>query len=208
MDKFRNKYRIPSSRWQKWDYGSNAAYYVTICTQHRLYYFGDVILNEENRKIMQFTEMGAIARQYWLDIPNHFPFVELDEFVIMPNHVHGIIIINKSGNKQSEKTRLTVETRLIASPLQSTPQTISKSSTTGGVTGIKNPMIYENLSRVIRWYKGRCSFEIRKIAADFTWQSRFHDRVIRNYQEYVAMRDYILHNIEKWNKDSPLNDFP
>ena len=89
-DRYKNKYRIPSARWSEWDYGSNAAYFVTICTAHRERFFGEIVQGE-----MQLSEIGLIAQEYWLRIPSHFPFVVLDAFVIMPNHVHGIIVINK-----------------------------------------------------------------------------------------------------------------
>ncbi len=90
MEKFRDKYRIPSSRLQNWDYGWNAPYFVTICTAKREYYFGEI----KNRKI-HLSGIGKIAQQFWQEIPKHFPFVILDAFVVMPNHVHGIIIIDK-----------------------------------------------------------------------------------------------------------------
>jgi putative transposase len=87
-EKFKNKYRIPSARLQNWDYGWNASYFLTICTQNRQCFFGD-ITNAE----MELSEIGEIAHKYWNEIPAHFPFVKLDAFVVMPNHVHGIIII-------------------------------------------------------------------------------------------------------------------
>ena len=90
MEKFRDKYRIPSSRLQNWDYGWNAPCFVTICTAKMDCYFGEIA----NRK-MQLSDIGKIAQKFWLEIPNHFPFVILDAFVVMPNHVHGIIIIDK-----------------------------------------------------------------------------------------------------------------
>jgi len=150
MDKFKNKYRIPSARLQSWDYGINGAYFITICTQNREHFFGNVVDG-----IMQLNELGQLAENYWLEIPNHFPFIELGNFVVMPNHTHGILIIDKMDAP-------TVETRLIAS-LQSQSQT----ETNGGFAGTKNPMFHENISRIIRWYKGLCSFEMRKINADF-----------------------------------------
>ena len=224
MEKFHGKYRIPSSRWQKWDYGSNAAYFVTICTRHHECYFGKIVSSPD--KTMQYSPLGSIAYQYWTESPKHFPFVNLDVFVIMPNHVHAIVVINKpdDGNAGDSETpdygETPVEKRLIASPkwnenimdnetrliasLHSSNQ--STSVQYGGITGNHNPMIHDNLSRIIRWYKGRCSFEIRKIACDFTWQPRFHDRVVRNYDEYMAIKDYILHNIENWKEDSLLGD--
>ena len=101
-EKFQNKYRIPSARLLNWDYGWNAAYYVTICTHNRECYFGEIVKpnNCKSSQIMQLSEIGNIAKKYWLEIPAHFPFVELDAFVIMPNHIHGIIIINKSDDKR------------------------------------------------------------------------------------------------------------
>ena len=90
MDKFNNKYRIPSARLQSWDYGSNGAYFITICTKHRQHLFGEIYNNE-----MQLNDSGQLAEKYWLEIPTHFPFIELGNFVVMPNHTHGILIIDK-----------------------------------------------------------------------------------------------------------------
>ena len=90
-EKFRNKYRIPSARLQSWDYGWNSAYFITICTHNRTNFFGKIL----NGKI-RLSEIGKIAHTYWHEIPNHFPFAALGEFIAMPNHIHGIIIINKS----------------------------------------------------------------------------------------------------------------
>jgi len=72
---------------------------------------------------------------------------------------------------------------------------------TGGFAGNKNPMLHQNISRIIRWYKGRCSFEIRKIHADFNWQSRFHDHIIRDARSFETIQNYIANNPANWNKD-------
>src|SRR4029079_11026254 len=85
------KYRIPSARLQSWDYRSNGAYFITICTKNREHYFGEILDGE-----MQLNEPGNLAEKYWIEIPDHFPFIELGNFVVMPNHVHGILIIDKS----------------------------------------------------------------------------------------------------------------
>src|SRR5262245_38528195 len=89
-DKFLNKYRIPSARLSNWDYSSNGAYFLTICTANRRKYFGEIINGE-----MQFSKIGEIANECWRQIPDHFPYFYLDEFVIMPNHIHGIVLIEK-----------------------------------------------------------------------------------------------------------------
>lgn len=93
MKKFRNKYRIPSARAHCWDYGWNGAYFITICTKKRVHYFGEI----ENKK-MVLSHAGVIADILWHEIPRRFPFVNLGEFVVMPNHIHGILILDKPGD--------------------------------------------------------------------------------------------------------------
>jgi hypothetical protein len=71
----------------------------------------------------------------------------------------------------------------------------------GGITGNNNPMLYDNLSRIIRWYKGRVTFETRKILTGFSWQSRFHDRIIHNEEQLARVRQYIINNPQNWDND-------
>jgi putative transposase len=111
MEKFKGQYRIPSARWATWDYGSNAAYFVTICTAGRTHDFGEIA----NGK-MTLTPLGQAAADCWEAIPDHFPFVVLDGFVVMPNHVHGIIIIDKpEGGSGSGPNRFGPQSKNLAS---------------------------------------------------------------------------------------------
>lgn len=190
MDKFQNKYRIASARLQNWDYGSNGSYFITICTQNREHFFGDIADG-----IMHLNEIGRLAEKFWLEIPDHFPFIELGNFVVMPNHTHGILIINKGVKKDI------MDTRLIAYPQYHSTENQNPTKQPGGFAGNKNPMFHENISRIIRWYKGRCSFEIRKIHADFAWQSLFHDHIIRDAQSFERIQTYIENNPKNWGKD-------
>ena len=99
-DKYKNKYRIPTNRLQGFDYGSNGYYFITICTKNRIHYFGEIThhnVETDNYPSLRLTEIGEMAKKFWLDIPNHFPFVILDQYVIMPNHIHGILIFNKTN---------------------------------------------------------------------------------------------------------------
>jgi len=215
MDKFNNKYRIASARLRGFDYGMNGAYFITINTHKRLHYFGDVVKTTRDDGEMQLNAIGQLAEKIWMEIPYQFPFVELGNFVVMPNHTHGILIIDNPASVQTRfiashendtrymvKTRFiasqndthnTVETRLIASlrPSDTPPKT-------GGITGQNNPMIHENISRIIRWYKGRCTFEIRKIRTDFNWQSRFYDHIIRDLEAFESIQAYIENNPKNW----------
>jgi len=144
---------------------------------------------------MQLSEIGELADQYWIEIPNLFPFVELGNYVVMPNHVHGILIIHNIHNP-------TVETRFIASDNNNETRFIaSLRKTVGGFSGDKNSMLNDNISKIIRWYKGRCSFECRKINSDFGWQSRFHDHIIRNSKSFDTIQNYIFENPLKWKND-------
>ncbi len=111
MEKFKGKYRIKSNRAEFWDYSANGLYFITIVTQNREYFFGDVI----NKK-MQLSEIGKIAKKYWFEIPKHFPFVKLGAFVVMPNHVHGIIeIANTTVQTTISKNKFGPQSKNLAS---------------------------------------------------------------------------------------------
>ena len=84
MDKFNNKYRIPSARLKNWDYGCNGAYFITICAQDKVHYFGEILNGE-----LKLNKIGQLAEKFWSEIPNHFPFVELGNFVINSDGVSG-----------------------------------------------------------------------------------------------------------------------
>ena len=204
MDKYKNKYRIPSARAPFWDYGWNAAYFVTICTQNREHYFGEITTRRDaihrvSTPQMQLSEIGQIAHDCWLAIPEHFPFATLGNHIVMPNHVHGIVVIDKPDGGRNDDTPVdaTIETRLIAS-LSGQPTGIQQP---GGFAGNKNPMLHDNLSKIIRWYKGRTSYESHKINPDFAWQPRFHDHIIRDEKSFHRISDYIINNLMNWRED-------
>jgi REP element-mobilizing transposase RayT len=93
MNKYKNKFRIPSCRLQGYDYGANGCYFITICTKNRVQYFGEVIDGE-----MQLSKIGEIAKLEWqrtFELRQDMNLM-LDEFVIMPDHFHGIIWIGKN----------------------------------------------------------------------------------------------------------------
>ncbi|GAB3173821.1 transposase [Telluribacter humicola] len=91
--KYQNKYRVASARWQQWDYSWDAAYFITICTRDRTNFFGKVIDGK-----MVLSPVGVIADVLWHEITNHARNVALGEFVVMPNHVHGILILDRNGD--------------------------------------------------------------------------------------------------------------
>lgn len=100
-ERFKNKYRNETTRLKSWNYGWNGSYFITICTKDRERHFGEIEKDE-----MYLSEIGKIANRCWEDIPNHFPFVKLGEFIVMPNHVHGIIIIDKKDDGRFSKSNV------------------------------------------------------------------------------------------------------
>jgi len=184
LEKFQDKYRIQSSRLPIWDYGSNAAYFVTICTKDRICWFGKI---QDTKMVL--SEIGEIANKCWLEINQHFPFVNLDAYIVMPNHIHGIVLIEKPEYKQN-KINL-VETQDFAS-LQRQPN--SHFNKFGPQS--------KNLASIIRGFKIGVSNRARLLHPNFSWQPRFHDHIIRNETDYNRICDYILNNPARWFFDS------
>jgi putative transposase len=103
MTLYQNRYRIESTRLPNYNYASDGTYFVTIVTKNRVDFFGKIIQSKEYTiPHMQLSTMGKIVKKCWLDLPNHYPNCILDEFRIMPNHVHGIIIIDNDGNDKMQ----------------------------------------------------------------------------------------------------------
>lgn len=177
MDKFDNKYRITSARLKGWNYSSIGAYFITICTHNFQPFFGRVYDCE-----MYLSEIGKIAEEHWIEIPNHFPFIILDRFVIMPNHIHGILILNESEEHNIvhiRKEELHTEKSKAMSDISPKPGLIST---------------------IIRSYKSIVTKNARSIDESFVWQPRFHDHIIRNNQSFNNIQNYIENNPRNWNE--------
>ncbi|MBK8723767.1 MAG: transposase [Saprospiraceae bacterium] len=200
MEKFKDKYRIPSSRLQTWDYGSNGSYFITICTKNREHFFGEIVDGE-----MQLNDIGKIAEQYWLEISNHFSFIELGNFVVMPNHVHGILIIDKpdtvDGNGNTvvalvETLQCNVSTNATHATNATNPTTANKNEQMAKISPKSG-----TISTIVRSYKSAVSKNAHLIHADFEWQPRFHDHIIRDARSFETIQNYIANNPLNWQKD-------
>ena len=163
--KFRKVYfRLPN-----WDYREEGAYFITICTKDRVHFFGEI----ENRK-MKLSPIGEIAKACWLEIEAHFSNVHLREFIFMPDHMHGVIVIDKSKLTGSDPVILR-DNRF---------QNIGKNS----------------ISSIVGSFKSAVSRKSRMMNPAFGWQSRFHDRVIRSSMELDRIEYYIKRNVKNYNK--------
>jgi putative transposase len=174
MDSYTNKYRINSARLSDWDYGSNGFYFVTICTKNKRPFFGEIVETEassvetQNFASLQSTDIGLIASQYWTEIPVHFPFVELDEFIIMPDHLHGILLFNKKEKRDWQPNKAGPQSQNLASVIRGFKAGVKKYATMNNINFEWQPRYYD---RVIR--NADELERIRKYIADnpYKWTS-------------------------------------
>ena len=198
MTLYKNKYRVESARLKGWDYSSPGYYFITICTKNRECLFGNVVQGE-----IVLSEMGKMAEQYWREIPVHFNGIKLDEFVVMPNHIHGIISIVETPVVETPVVETpVVETPVVETPIVETPNlgvsTIGVNDT-GNDHDIKNT---PNIGIIINQYKRICTIRIRTSNPGIpVWQPRFHDHIIRDENELNRIRQYIIDNPVNWEKD-------
>lgn len=101
-DKYQNKYRIKSTRMQNWDYRWNGKYFITICTYKMQHLFGEIIDQK-----LEISNVGVLADVFWHEIKNHTDNIELDAFVVMPNHIHGVLIIDNPFRIDAEGNQIT-----------------------------------------------------------------------------------------------------
>ena len=172
-------------RYKNYDYSQGGMYFVTICTKEREMFFGEI-----NCGKMELSEIGLIADKFWQEIPIHLPFVILDAFAIMPNHIHGIIEIEKDGVVDS------VGTGHCPVPTAAT----GTAKPTGSKFGHVTP---KSLSTIIGSYKSIVTKNINLQIQNFgfAWQPRFNDRIIRDGEELNRIREYIQNNPAGWERD-------
>ncbi|MFA9391378.1 MAG: transposase [Prolixibacteraceae bacterium] len=194
---FANKYRIPSARLSNWDYGWNASYFVTICTALRICYYGKIV-NEK----MQLSEIGEIVENEWVEtfkIRSDMN-LQMGKYVVMPNHFHAIITIgeNEYNTKNGTERGMGLKTeRAMGCGTDRRDAMHRVSITTKNQFGPQT----KNLASIIRGFKSAVTINARKINTNFAWQSRFHDHVIRDENEYQRIQQYIINNPKKWADD-------
>ncbi|MFA6518033.1 MAG: hypothetical protein WCV93_00060 [Candidatus Shapirobacteria bacterium] len=213
-------------RLRGWDYSEAGFYFVTICARDRLNLFRNVGTDPRVRScfkqkgtIGQMNVAGEMVEKCWLKIPTKFNEIVLDKYVIMPNHVHGILVIKNSSNKGSElhdfdfgKKNLVFDEKERIFNLEKERTFYLKEQTRGSVPTQEQNTMFGHvglLGQSIRWFKTMTTNEyIRNVKQNgwpkFSkrlWQPRYHDRIIRNEKEYWAIRQYIKNNLKNWGKD-------
>ena len=209
--RFRNKYRIETTRLNGFDYAKPGNYFITICTKDREPLFGEIIDGK-----IKLSESGKIVSDCWSDLPNHYPNIILDEFIVMPNHIHGIIIIrNRTDNnlnhglsefirafKSFSSRRINklhklnivdldfVETGL--RPVSTSPNGTSPNGTSPNGTSPNGTPSTGTTSAVAT----------PTAIPSKIWQPRFYDRIIRTDNELNRIRLYIKNNPKKIHRNT------
>ena len=143
-----------SLRLKNYDYRNAGSYFVTICAQQRACIFGEI----KNGNLL-LTEAGALAQRVWAELPTHYPNVKLDEFVVMPNHMHGIVTLKNPATSLSEIVRA----------------------------------FKTFAARHINTFRGTQGMPV--------WQRNYYERVIRDENEFLLIREYIRNNPLQWALD-------
>jgi len=150
------------------------AYFVTICAKNQKPIFGNILSDK-----MELSDIGKIINQFWIEIPSHFSNVHLDEYIIMPNHLHGIIMIDI--NCRGGVTPPYIEGRETL-PLQQ-----------------KRPL--EHVIGYFKYQSTKYINRIRKSPGIAIWQRNYYEHIIRNEDELNKIREYILYNPLQWKFD-------
>jgi putative transposase len=174
----KERYNRHSIRLKEYDYSQSGGYFITLCSDKGKFLFGS-ITNAE----MRLNESGKIVKEFWFEIPQHFPNVLVDEFVVMPNHIHGIIFIEDCRGG-------------VNPPKQRGEQT--------------SPLRKRTLGQIVAFFKYRTTklvIQNCRMSESRIWQRNFYEHVIRNEDDLKNIREYVINNPLKWELDNenPLN---
>jgi len=187
-----DKHHRRSIRMRGYDYTQAGAYFITICTQDRECLFGTIVDG-----CMHMNDAGRMVQSVWNEIPDHHPGVDVDAFVVMPNHVHGIII-------------------LTGEPVAARPEYAVGATVDRGVapTGTNEPGETAagkrmSLPNVVHRFKSLTTARYRHGVYELRWppfpgrlwQRNYYERIVRNEEALSRIRHYILDNPARWKKD-------
>lgn len=168
--------RRRSIRLKGYDYSQPGAYFITVCTRNKECLFGEVINGE-----VILNEYGQCVEFTWKDLPNHNPNILLDAFIIMPNHVHGIVIIVGAGSEPAQGTGL-------------------EPSGGSGTRPYKKPSLFE-IVRQFKTFSARRINQLRNTPGVPVWQRNYYEHIIRSEYALNKIREYIINNPIRWELD-------
>ncbi|MDZ4202724.1 MAG: transposase [Gallionella sp.] len=165
----RHMHHRRSIRLRGYDYSQAGAYFVTLCVHERACLFGAV-----EGDVVRLNEAGYLVQRLWNQLPEHCSGIELDAFVVMPNHVHGLVLLNDSGAIPKGHKNLCE---------------VNRAPTIGDI---------------VRAYKARCTHGINRLRGTKglpVWQRNYYEHIIRNESSLQEIREYIANNPAQWAID-------
>lgn len=184
------RYHRRSIRLRDYDYTNAGAYFVTVCTHGRQYLLGEI-----TDGVMSLSRAGRIVQTCWYSLPKRFTHVSLDAFVIMPNHIHGVVLLQEQGEPLATGNRQSADEQTAdVSPLQDTP--------TGARAG--------SLGAIIQGFKTSTTLRINRVdrtPGRTIWQRNYYEHIIRSQKSLDAVRQYVQANPAQWpfDSDNPAN---
>ena len=164
-------YKDESNRATFWNYQGSGSYHIVMNTKHRAHYFGLVTDGK-----VQLSKAGKIAYDSLKELEIKFPYCKLKSFVIMPDHVHLLFSIDSDAFEVQSSER----------------------KERGGIE--KNPMKYQGISAVVRYFKARTCAMVRAAGLEFGWQSNYYDSIVQSENQYLNVQKYIEANPRKWSE--------
>jgi len=179
------KHRRRSIRLRGYDYAQVGAYFVTIVTRDRACLFGEVVDGE-----MWPNQFGRIVQATWGELPDHYPGVERDAFMVMPNHIHGIIVLVDDGGVGEYDVGAGLKPALTEFRPTTTPR-----------AGLKPAPTLPEIIWAFKTFSARRINESRATPGALVWQRNYYERVVRGENELSRIREYIANNPLQWGKD-------
>ena len=207
-EKFKNKYRIASNRWQYWDYSAPGSYFITICIPKREHILGSIIDDQ-----MQLSTYGEIVENEFQNLATYHPRASVDAYIVMPNHVHCLVSLDDWADGRTDVEK--IHEFSLPKSIQSQPS-----------IGTTIPPWWHDLrhqptvEQVKQYRRMRRKMLIPKMMGKFqmltskqmnllrgtpghkNWQANYHDHVVRNEASWQRIKNYILSNPDNWADDT------
>jgi REP element-mobilizing transposase RayT len=183
-----------SIRLHGYDYTRCGAYYITICTHGRLHVFGRIV-----DATVRLNALGDVVNECWHAIPSHFPYVTIDEFIIMPNHVHGVVIIGDHAGARD----LAPATQTPPAPDHDTIM-VPSNPEIGIQTRHRPRIIPGSLGAIVQGFKAGVTRQARKRGVPVPptiWQRNYYEHIVRNAADHDRIAQYIAENPANWEGD-------
>ncbi len=185
------------NRLSEWDYSTPHWYFVTICTQNHRELLGEIVKGK-----MILNEYGEIVQKQWLWLKEHFEYIELDEFIVMPNHIHGILVITENNVGAGRDLPDQDKRKRIRTGHDLSNNNEQRKKRTSPDLSLHKPTKIKTLSELIGAFKTTSSKLIhRNGLSNFSWQRSFYDQIIRNENSLGNIKLYIRENPQSWETD-------